>query len=158
MTEIIPKENFKVTSIENGYSIETSNTISVEKYNEIIILIKEAENEITDEITKFAKQTFTENSDSKNKMSFNICTVSFDNKIIAYGIAYVDEADGNYYIDIIFISILHRGKGISKVIIADLVSKIQQLNSVNFVKCITQEGNNRAVSLINSYNIINKQK
>ena len=39
MTEIIPKENFKVTSIENGYSIETNNTISIEKYGSMPLIM-----------------------------------------------------------------------------------------------------------------------
>lgn len=156
MTEIIPKENFEIIETKTDYLIETNETVSLEYYNQILILHKLAEKEIEEEITTFGQASFTQNSVSKSNICFNICTV-FDNqeKIIAYGISYIDDINSNnYYVDIIYILKEHRGKGLSKIIFSNLVNKIQQNNSIKFVKCITQENNIEAKKLINHFNQI----
>ena len=40
MTKIIPKENFKVTSIENGYSIETVSGWEIWQFLNVVFLVE----------------------------------------------------------------------------------------------------------------------
>jgi RimJ/RimL family protein N-acetyltransferase len=132
-------------------------TISPEDYLKLKVLIELAKIELAEEPTTFGETSFTRDSATKDDICFTICLAVCQSDIIGYGIAYIlkdkftDQLLNEYYLDIVFVNKLYRGKQVSREIVNNLIKFVTTEDKVNVIKAKTQVSNLPAQRLLESF-------
>jgi ribosomal protein S18 acetylase RimI-like enzyme len=143
------KPKFIKKIISSNYEIKTVTSIERSVYNMLSSLIEKAKEIIVEDITLFSEKTFLKDLDNKTKMNFRI-SLAFDNQeLIGYGIGYCPlDNISEFYIDVVYVINEFQSKSIGFNLTCSLINSIQNIDSIEQLKFITQENNEKAKRMI----------